>query len=111
MVPVELEPTDEQLDNPSETQESRFFTCHVCGDNWLTVKQTELSGECQITFVHQMGLQPTLKRVAHLQTSVLLQDSAVQEWEYFLGDEAIEEDLWMTRLNGRRKILKSICSN
>ena len=45
------------LDALGGEHEARFFTCHVCGDNWLSVKQTDFGGDCRITFVHQMGMK------------------------------------------------------
>ncbi len=92
-------------------QESHFYTCHVCGDNWLSVKQTEDDGSCQITFVHQMGMEPELKRVAHMQTSVVLNEDTVDYWEYFLGEKEVTEDEWFEALKKRRSILKAVCSN
>jgi len=91
-------------------QESRFYTCHVCGDNWLSVKETN-ADDCKITFVHQMGMSPELKRIAHMDTHVVLSDNTIDHWEYFLDDEEITEDDWNEKLTNRRKVLKSICSN
>ena len=92
-------------------QESRFYTCHVCGDNWLSVKEVGTEGSCKITFVHQMGMAPVLKRVAHMQANVLLSESAVGLWEYYVDDVEIEETTWHAKLSSRRRVLKSICSN
>ena len=91
--------------------ESRFYTCHVCGDNWLSVKETETAGSCKITFVHQMGMAPVLKRIAHMQTEVVLSKDAVDTWSYFVDDQEIDQEVWFDKLAQRRKILKSICSN
>ena len=110
MLPMELQPDDAEEMDLLDEQEARFFTCHVCGDNWLSVRQVE-SGDCRITFVHQMGLQPTLKRVAHLATPVVINESTVEQWDYFWGDDEVEEEEWMEHLGERRRILKSICSN
>lgn len=115
MVPVELEPDEAEgaedvLGQAEGDQESRFFTCHVCGDNWLSVRHVE-RGDCRITFVHQMGLQPTLKRVAHMDTPIVLNEKTVGAWTYFFGDDEIEEAEWRRRLEGRRRVLRSICSN
>jgi len=111
MVPVEI---DEQADEEQllfeDEQESRFFTCHVCGDNWLSVKQVE-SGDCQITFVHQMGMQPLLKRVAHMETPVLLNENAIGAWNYYLGDDEVAEEEWRDELDKRRLLLRAICTN
>lgn len=92
-------------------QESRFYTCHVCGDNWLSVKEVGTDGDCRITFVHQMGMAPVLKRVAHMQNQILLTENSVGLWEYYIDDLEIEEESWHAKLNSRRRVLKSICSN
>jgi len=110
MLPMELQPDEAQEINLLDQQEARFFTCHVCGDNWLSVRQVE-AGDCRITFVHQMGLQPTLKRVAHMSTPVVLNEGTVDRWDYFCGDDEVDEHQWMDTLDERRRILKSICSN
>ena len=107
---VAVEDTDDEL-GLEDGQESRFYTCQVCGDNWLSVKSAGQSGDCQITFIHQMGMQPVLKRVAHMDQSVVLAESAVGEWEYYLDDQAVQEEVWRTKLDNRRAMLKSICSN
>lgn len=113
MVPVEIDEDAEQHDDLllTEDQESRFFTCHVCGDNWLSVKKTELGGDCRITFVHQMGMQPTLKRIARMSTPVVLNENTVDDWNYFLGDDEVEEGEWRRALDRRRLVLRSICTN
>ena len=94
-----------------DNTDSTFYTCHVCGDNWLSVREDEDTGESRVTFVHQMGMSPILKRVAHLQKHVVLKETTVQKWEYFFDDEAIEEQKWQEKLASRRKVLKSICTN
>ncbi|HET6568798.1 MAG TPA: hypothetical protein VFG50_12600 [Rhodothermales bacterium] len=109
MMPMEVA-VEEDGDVLGNDQESRFFTCHVCGDNWLSVKETA-EGECQITFIHQMGMEPVLKRVAHMQTPVLLSDNTVEDWDYFLGEDEVLEEEWHEKLTDRRQILKSVCSN
>jgi hypothetical protein len=91
-------------------QESRFYSCHVCGDNWLAVKEQETEG-CQVTFIHQMGMAPVLKRVAHMQTHIVINESTVENWKYYLDDEMIDETAWLAKLNDRRQVLKSVCSN
>lgn len=111
MLPLEIDEDGEQDDLLGGEQESRFFTCHVCGDNWLSVKKTDLGGDCQITFVHQMGIQPTLKRVAHMSTPVLLNEDTVDDWSYFLGDDEVEEREWRRALDERRLMLRAICTN
>ena len=114
MLPMELEPDEadaaDLLSALAEDHEARFFTCHVCGDNWLTVRRVE-NGDCKITFVHQMGLQPLLKRTAHMTTPVVLNEDTVEQWEYYLGDDEVAEHRWLDTLEGRRKVLRSICSN
>ncbi len=91
--------------------ESRFYTCHVCGDNWLSVKETDDVGLCTITFVHQMGMEPVLKRIAHMQPPIILTEKAVGEWIYLLDDQEVDQDVWFDKLARRRQILKSICTN
>jgi hypothetical protein len=92
-------------------QESRFFTCHVCGDNWLTVKLTQSGGETRLTFVHQMGMEPTLKRVATMATPLILSEETVESWDYFMGEDPVAEGEWRAVLDRRRFVLRSICSN
>ena len=112
MIPLEIdEETEEDELLLSGEQESRFLTCHVCGDNWLSVKRTELSGNCRITFVHQMGMQPTLKRIAHVSTPVVINEQTVEGWDYFLGDDEVEEGEWRRQLDQRRSLLRAICTN
>lgn len=110
MLPVELDEESEG-DLLSDEQESRFFTCHVCGDNWLSVKKIELGGDCRLTFVHQMGMQPTLKRVAHMSTPVVLNEHTVDGWDYYLGDDEVDENEWKHQLDRRRTLLRAICTN
>lgn len=109
MMPMEVA-VEEEGDVLGNEQESRFFTCHVCGDNWLSVKETG-EGVCQITFIHQMGMEPVLKRVAHMQTPILLSDNTVEDWDYFLGEDEVKEEEWHEKLTDRRQVLKSVCSN
>ena len=99
----------EEIEDPNA--DSKFYTCHVCGDNWLSVREDEATGESRVTFVHQMGMSPVLKRVAHLQKHVVLKETTVEKWDYYFDDEEIEEKQWQEKLNNRRKILKSICTN
>lgn len=111
MLPMELEPDEpDALDLLTDDHEARFYTCHVCGDNWLSVRRIE-EGDCKITFVHQMGLQPLLKRTAHMTTPVLLEEGTVEHWEYYLGDDVVAEGRWRDTLDERRQVLRSICSN
>lgn len=110
MVPMQLQ-DDETADlGILDEKESRFYSCHVCGDNWLSVRDVE-SGDCKITFVHQMGLQPLLKRVAHMSTPILMEEDTVDRWDYFLGEDEVGESEWQKHLVSRRQVLKSICSN
>lgn len=111
LIPMDVSVEADEEFGIQDDHESRFYTCQVCGDNWLSVKSTDTSGECQITFIHQMGMQPVLKRVAHVDQSIVLTESAVGTWEYFLDDEAVREEEWRTKLDNRRALLKSICSN
>ena len=92
-------------------QESRFYSCQVCGDNWLSVKEKTADGACTMTYVHQMGTSPVLKRVAHLSNAVVMNDDSINEWEYFLGDQTIHEEKWRDTLEDRRDVLKSVCMN
>ncbi len=94
-----------------EEQESRFFTCQVCGDNWLSIKETDLSGTCQVTFVHQMGMSPQLKRIAHMQTPVLMNDDTVEHWDYFVDDEPVAKTECFDTHEDRRGVLRSVCMN
>ena len=94
-----------------DDQESRFYSCQVCGDNWLSIKETSADGECTITFVHQMGTSPVLKRIAHLDNHVVVDEDHVDEWEYYFGDEPVGEDKWYDKLSDRRDVLKSVCMN
>lgn len=111
MLPMDLEPDEtEDLGVFADEQEARFFTCHVCGDNWLTVRRVD-GDDCRITFVHQMGLQPLLKRTAHMSTPVVLKEETVDRWDYFLGDDEVGEGRWRATLDERRRVLRSICSN
>ena len=110
MLPMELE-ADETVElGLLDDHEARFFTCHVCGDNWLSVRRVE-SGDCQITFVHQMGLQPLLKRTAVMATPVVMTEDTVERWDYYMGDDAVDESEWRDTLGERRRILRSISTN
>ena len=110
MLPMDLE-ADETVElGLLDDHEARFFTCHVCGDNWLSVRRQDHE-DCQITFVHQMGLQPLLKRVAHMQTPIVLSEANVDRWDYLIGDEAVPEQEWRDELDERRHVLRACCSN
>lgn len=111
LIPVQVALEDEEDMGTGPDQESQFYTCQVCGDNWLTVKETDARGGCQLTFVHQMGMQPVLKRTTHLDQQVVMTDAAIDGWEYFVDGETVAEDEWRSKLTNRRAILRSICSN
>lgn len=102
---------EEDLNLKGEEQESRFYSCQVCGDNWLLVKEKAADGECTVTFVHQMGTSPILKRIAHMNNSVVMSDDSVEEWEYFKGDKSVNEAEWRETLSDRRETLKATCMN
>ena len=105
-------PEDSDLDgDDAEDHESRFFTCHVCGDNWLSVREDSEDATCHITFIHQMGMAPVLKRVAHVESQIVINEGSVDHWEYFLDDEQVDEKIWLEKLTRRRKVLKSVCTN
>jgi len=101
----------ENLNLQEGEQESRFCSCQVCGDNWLSVKEKESGGECTITFIHQMGTSPILKRVAHMTNSIVVSDESVDGWEYFKGDELVNESEWRETLSDRQETLKATCMN
>lgn len=108
---VILEDDADELDDLlGGEQESRFYSCQVCGDNWLSVKEKN-AGECTITYVHQMGTSPVLKRVAHMTNTIVIDDENVDEWEYYVGDEPVREEEWHDTLSDRRDVLKSVCMN
>jgi RNA polymerase subunit RPABC4/transcription elongation factor Spt4 len=94
-----------------EEQESRFYSCQVCGDNWLTVKEKTVDDDCTVTFVHQMGTSPVLKRIAHMDNPLVVSDENVDEWEYYKGDEPVPEEEWHDVLDDRRETLRSTCMN
>ena len=94
-----------------DNEESRFYSCHVCGDNWLSIRRRADEGSAKLTFIHQMGVEPVLRRVAHLQTDIVVNDRTVDQWVYFLDEDEVGEGEWMDKLADRRKVLKAICSN
>jgi len=108
---VMFEEEEENLNLIGEEQESRFYSCQVCGDNWLSVKKKTAEGDCTITFVHQMGTSPVLKRIAHLDNTIIVSDDHVEDWEYYKGDEPVQKDEWYDTLSSRRDTLKSTCVN
>ncbi len=103
----EAESTDPGREGHSET---RFYTCRVCGDNWLSVRESYM-GDHTVTFVHQMGMTPELKRVAHIEPPQASQSPSIDYWEYYLDDEEVSPEAWHDQLVTRRRVLKSICSN
>lgn len=111
LIPMDVAVEGENHSLFDRDQESRFFTCHVCGDNWLSVKEKTDEGDQQITFIHQMGMEPVLKRVAHLQAPMLAKEQLIDYWDYYVDDEQIAEEVWREKLESRRSILKSICCN
>lgn len=108
MVPMEVSLDEASIETEAVEPETRFYTCHVCGDNWLSVRETHDAGDCHITFIHQMGMEPVLKRVGHMQEAT---SRSVDDWQYYLDDEAITELDWREELRIRRKVLKAICTN
>lgn len=113
-MPVVFEDEDtEDVDETSfeDAQDSRFYSCQVCGDNWLRVKETPSDGTCVLTFVHQMGTSPVLRRVAHMDNAILLEEEHVETWEYFLGEEEVDKGEWYDCLSERRETLKASCVN
>ena len=113
MVPMDVDlPSDEEQEVAEDSdQESHFYTCQVCGDNWLSIKVEDEEGECEVTFIHQMGIQPVLKRVAHMTTHIVLDENTVEHWDYYLGEDEVEETDWIDKLEERRRMLKSVCCN
>ena len=114
MIPMDValeEDPDEIAALYDQEPESRFYTCHVCGDNWLSVKEQEGAGQCKITFVHQMGMSPVLKRIAHTRAVFVRTEETTQDWTYFLDDQEIDQEVWLEKLSKRRRVLRAICTN
>ena len=111
MVPMEVIVKDDDPLQDVGDHESRFYTCHVCGDNWLSVKETNEGALSKITFIHQMGMAPVLKRVAQVHTELILKETTVDSWSYFLDEDEVSRDSWLEKLSSRRKVLKSVCCN
>ncbi|WP_457653889.1 hypothetical protein [Rhodocaloribacter sp.] len=111
MAPVEVMVHDENATPIADEQESYFYTCHVCGDNWLSIKEKREDGDTRITVIHQMGMSPMLKRVGRLEPSFPSAEGTVGHWTYFMDEDEITEDVWREKLSARRRILKSICTN
>ena len=109
MMPVDVIIEDEE--QTGEEPESRFYSCHVCGDNWLSLKEEARVEGAQITFIHQMNVEPVLKRVALLSQTEGLPEQVTGGWSYYLGDEEIAAADWHDTLTSRRQVLKSICTN
>lgn len=95
----------------NEDSEARFYQCHVCGDNWLSVKEVQDNGQSRLVFIHQMGIKPILKRVGNLSTHIVINDNTIMDWSYFMDENQIEETEWRNHLDKRRKVLKAICAN
>ncbi|MEL6772818.1 MAG: hypothetical protein AAFP18_17285 [Bacteroidota bacterium] len=108
LVPMDVEEIEIDDEVLAHEPDARFYSCHVCGDNWLAVR-TQNEGRATVTFVHQMGLTPTLKRVAHLLPEA--EQDRVERWEYFRDEDEIEEAEWQAHLTRRRETLRSICTN
>ncbi len=112
VVPVELPPDANFLSEiGQDADEVHFYSCQVCGDNWLSVKRDAVGGACEIEFVHQMGMKPTLRRSALLTNTVVMTEASVDHWSYFFGEAEIEEDDWRDQLDERRHILKATSLN
>jgi hypothetical protein len=95
-------------------QESHFYTCHVCGDNWLSIREDDSEGQSRVMFIHQMGITPILKRIAQIDDGLeedLDYSGRAAFWEYFVGDDEVPRDEWEETLVERRTLLKSICTN
>lgn len=113
MVPVDVEAVNFR-DGDEFTEGdvgSQFFSCHVCGDNWLSMRTTSKSGKPMLVFVHQMGMDPMLKRAGVLRFIYPEDAMVVDDWEYFIGEDAVTEESWRTELDRRRFVLRSTCMN
>ena len=111
MAPVEVMVQDENETPIADEQESYFYTCHVCGDNRLSIKEKQEDGDGRITVIYQMGMTPMLKRVGRMEPSFMPSEDHVGHWTYFMDEDEISEELWREKLIARRRILKSICTN
>lgn len=90
--------------------EAHFYTCQLCGDNWMSVRRAE--GERpMLTFIHQMGMKPELRRVAQMTNAVLMNEASVEAWSYYLGDDEVGEREWRDALGERRHVLRSVTMN
>ncbi len=90
--------------------EAHFYTCQLCGDNWLSVRRDE--GERpMLTFIHQMGMRPVLRRVAVMTNVVVMSEASVEMWSYYLGDDEVPEREWRSTLGERRQMLRSVTMN
>ncbi len=114
MIPMEIAIEEDSRDASAlfdQEPESRFYTCHVCGDNWLSVKEHKGVDHYKITLVHQMGMSPVLKRIAHTQAFITRHEDVSEEWTYFLDDQEIDQEVWLDKLSKRRRVLRAICTN
>jgi hypothetical protein len=109
LVPMDVEEIEINDHVIDADPDARFYSCHVCGDNWLAVRTAD-AATATLTFIHQMGLTPTLKRVAHLHTPAATRDE-VDHWAYYRDDDEIDESEWKEHLTRRRRTLRSICTN
>ncbi len=114
MIPMEVAIEEDSKDASAlfeQEPESRFYTCHVCGDNWLSVKEHEGVDHYKITLVHQMGMSPVLKRIAHTRAFMTRHEEPTGKWTYFLDDQEIDQEVWHDKLSKRRRVLRAICTN
>ncbi len=111
LVPMDVIVTDDEIkisDVQPHGQESRYFTCRVCGDNFLSLRE-DYDGHTSITFIHQMGQEPELRRIGHLEDADELEGAVL--WEYYVGEEMVTESEWVDELRQRRSVLRSVCTN
>lgn len=90
-------------------EESVFYTCFVCGDNWTSSKVTEEDAE--IVFVHQIDWFPLLRREIQLPSVTLVNDVDDEDWDYYLGSKNIEQKKWFNVLKRRRDEIKASLVN
>lgn len=95
-----------------DARELVVFACRVCGDNWLCVEHEEPGEDARITFVHQLGSRPSLKRVlVGRETSALRRGSEIGEWTYLIDDEPVSRRRWSRKLRARRRLLRAMLNN
>lgn len=113
MVSVDVDDMQARCTDEAEERDkdSLFFSCHVCGDNWLSIRTTSESGRPLLVFVHQMGMNPILKRAGVFRFTYPEDGMVVDDWEYFIGDDSVTEGTWRTELDRRRFLLRSTCMN